>query len=98
MTDTLTAMFQAIGLKDSQVKDTLKNEKLSHNLKEVIHEARLEAGCDKEKGNLIYFLASSKDARVPRREVISESIADGGLKKSSQVEGMSGARSIVLIT
>lgn len=63
--------FLAIGLDKKRVADTLKNEKLTATLLDVIHAATpvgAPAGvytCDKAQGNLLYAIATESPSKAP---------------------------------
>ncbi|CDH50331.1 probable glutamine-trna ligase [Lichtheimia corymbifera JMRC:FSU:9682] len=83
----MEAVFVKIGLSEQKAKDTVKNKKLAPLLEAVIDEANVrDSGCDKDRGNLLYQLASTitKDA-LPHRAYIVNSIMAGDLKTADQV-------------
>ncbi|KAI9314291.1 tRNA synthetases class I, catalytic domain-containing protein [Dichotomocladium elegans] len=83
----MESIFVKIGLSEQKAKDTAKNKKLAPLLEAVIDDAKVrDTGCDKERGNLLYHLASTitKDA-LPHRAYIVSKIMNGDLKTSDQV-------------
>ncbi|PSN34384.1 putative glutamine--tRNA ligase [Blattella germanica] len=62
--DDLVTLFVSIGLSEQKAKETLKNEALTKNLKEVIEEAVKNEGSLKQVGMLLYHLASKTKSQV----------------------------------
>jgi glutaminyl-tRNA synthetase len=87
--EDLIPIFTKIGLSEQKAKDTAKNKKLAPTLETVINEAQVrETGCEKEKGILLYNLASTvtKDA-LTHLGFIVKKIMVGDLKTTDQVQG-----------
>ncbi|KAG1149971.1 hypothetical protein G6F37_000921 [Rhizopus arrhizus] len=86
--EDLIPIFTKIGLSEQKAKDTAKNKKLAPTLETVINEAQVrETGCEKEKGILLYNLASTvtKDA-LTHLGFIVKKIMVGDLKTTDQVQ------------
>lgn len=81
MADTTLVLFTNIGLTEQKAKETLKNEALSKNLKEVIDmtSAYLSNGpvTDKTVGNLLYHVASRIKTQIAHHKgVLVKYVAD----------------------
>lgn len=84
--DNIAARFAAIGLNEAKASEILKNKKVSKSLTEIIDEAGLRGPTDDKKLALLHALATElKGAEIPRRELVSQAIADGRLKTNLQV-------------
>ena len=60
-------LFLSLGLNDKTVADILKNASICKILREVISEAGVDGGCNKEMGNLLYQVATKfpNNEKVP---------------------------------
>lgn len=88
--EELIPLFVKIGLSESKAKDTAKNKKLAPTLETVIDEAKVrESGCDKERGVLLYSLATTvTKGALEHLPFIVQKIMKGDLKTTDQVSGM----------
>ncbi|EFA81274.1 asparagine-tRNA ligase [Heterostelium album PN500] len=88
MSESDISLFQSIGFDEKRAKDTVKNKELTDNIKFLIGAAKVEAGCDKSVGNLLYSLATSPQAQSPLRGQAAAYIGDGRIKSQQQYQAL----------
>jgi len=78
--------FSALGLDKKRVTDTLKNEKLSQTLLEVVRAAGVESA-EKAHGNLYYAIATELPAGVPtaNRDYLARAVHDNRIASKQQM-------------
>lgn len=79
-------LFLAIGLKPEKVKDTLKSQKTTENLKEILNHVKVTS-CDPKTGTLYYSCATCLPETIEKhRLVLAELIANKKITKSSRFD------------
>ncbi|KAI5071092.1 hypothetical protein GOP47_0013343 [Adiantum capillus-veneris] len=80
-------LFLSIGLDDRTATNALANAKVTSNLTDVIHEAGVDGGCDKNIGNLIYMVATKFPTNaLNHRAGLVKCITGGQIKSTLQLE------------
>ncbi|KAI0233738.1 Glutamine--tRNA ligase [Lamellibrachia satsuma] len=89
MANELLELFTGIGLSEQKAKETLKNQNVSDNLKQVIKEASAltaDKPIDKNVGTLLYHLATRLKSQIMhRRPYIIQCLAEGKLASEAQL-------------
>ncbi|KAG0604844.1 hypothetical protein M758_9G012600 [Ceratodon purpureus] len=90
------ALFTSIGLDAKTAANAVANPKVTTNLTNVVHEAKVAHGCDKSVGNLLYTVATKFPANaLPHRPVLCTYISRGQIKSIPQVEAALGFFALV---
>ncbi|KAI3885115.1 hypothetical protein MKW98_002507 [Papaver atlanticum] len=80
-------LFLRIGLDEKTANNTVANNKVTTNLKAVIHEAGVTDGCSKAVGNLLYTVATKFPANaLVHRPTLLEYIVSLKIKSPAQLE------------
>ncbi|KAI9276085.1 tRNA synthetases class I, catalytic domain-containing protein [Sporodiniella umbellata] len=86
--EALVPIFTKIGLSEQKAKDTAKNKKLAPTLEGIIRLANVgETGCDKERGILLYHLATTLTPEAAAHQAfLVQKIMKRDLKTTDQVQ------------
>lgn len=80
-------LFLKIGLDERTAKNTIANNKVTANLKAVIHEAAVTNGCDRAVGNLLYTVATKFPSNaLVHRPILLTYIVLSKVKSPAQLE------------
>lgn len=80
-------LFLKIGLDEQTAKNTVANNKVTANLKAVIHEAEVADGCDRTVGNLLYTVATKFPANaLVHRPALLKYVVTSKIKSAAQLE------------
>lgn len=80
-------LFLSIGLDERTATNALANAKVTSNLTDVIREAKVEEGCEKAVGNLLYTVATKFPTNaLNHRAEFLKYILDGQIKSTPQLE------------
>ncbi|PRQ55461.1 putative glutamine--tRNA ligase [Rosa chinensis] len=83
---TLELMLK-VGLDERTAKNTMANNKVTSNLRAVIHEAAVTDGCSRSIGNLIYTVATKFPANaLVHRPVLAQYIVSSKIKTPAQLD------------
>lgn len=79
--EDLVKLFVSVGIAEGKAAETGKNKALSNTLKELIYEAGVEGGCDRDVGILLYTLATKPLKHARHRKALLKAIVDKKIVK-----------------